>query len=361
MKHTFRALWTAFAAVLVSFLRPLGDALERYQARAGLVLHVQPTNLYSRYTANTNVREDLIDRITRTQPETTPVVSAIGSATANQTFHEWQRDALRTPNANNAAIDGDDASLTAKSPPVRVANVCQIFQDTIGTSGRAEIVKKAGMSSAMAYFKAKAYKEIQRDVEAMVLSANAAVIGNNTTASKSGGLGVLLYTNAQHGVGGSTAAHTSGAPTTAPTAGTGRAFTEAILKAGLQAVFISAGKVPPAIYMSPAHKGVFSAFTGIAVNRYNIGKNEQARIIGGADVYASDFGPLEVVPHYIMAGGTNVYALDPDYLDVVYLRSFQAAPLGKTGDSTKQQVLVDCTLRATSETVHVKFADLTGG
>lgn len=321
----------------------------------------QPTNLYDRYDAGTNVREDLIDKITRTQPEKTPVISAIGTATAMNTFHEWQRDALRTPNKDNAAIDGDDATASNKNPPGRVANVCQIFQDTIAVSGRAEIVKKAGMNSAMAYYKAKAYKELQRDMEAMVLSQNVALVGNSTTASKSGGLGVLLYSNAQHGVGGSTVAHTSGAPTTAPTAGTARAFTETILKGGLQAVYISSGDVPPALYMSPNHKGVFSAFTGIALNRFEIPGGKQAHIIGGADVYQSDFGGLEVVPHYIMAGSTNIFGLDPDYLDVVYLRSFQSWSLGKTGDSVKQQVLVDATLRATSESVHVKFADLSGG
>lgn len=361
MTKRLSQFWIALAVLAVGLLRPLFDAITAHMGRAGLILYTQPTNTYSRYTANTNVREDLIDKITRTQPETTPVISAIGSASANQTFHEWQRDALRTPNANNAAIDGDDATGSAKTPPVRVGNYCQIFQDTIVVSGRAEVVKKAGMSSAMAYYKAKAYKELQRDMEAMCLSANAALIGNNTTAAKSGGLGVLLYTNAQHGVGGSTVAHTSGAPVTAPTAGTPRAFTEAILKGGLQSVFTNAGKVPLALYLSPIQKGVFSAFTGIALNRYQIGPKQQARIIGGADIYASDFGDLEIVPHYIMAGGTNIYALDPDYLDVVYLRSFQSTPLGVTGDSVKQQVLVDATIRATSETVHCKFADISGG
>lgn len=121
-----------------------------------------PTNTYTRYTAATNVREDLIDKITQTNPEKTPIISASGTGMAENTYHEWQRDNLRAPNANNAAIDGDDAVATAKNPPVRVANYCQIFQDTISVSGRAERVKKAGMKSAMAYYKAKAYKEIQR-------------------------------------------------------------------------------------------------------------------------------------------------------------------------------------------------------
>jgi len=186
---------------------------------------------------------------------------------------------------------------------------------------------------------------------------------SGAAAAKSGGLGVLLYTNAQHGAGGSTVAHTSGAPTTAPTAGTARAFTEALLKAAVQATYIASGEIPPAVYMSPNHKGVFSGFAGIAVSRYQVSdkKNSQGKIVGGADVYASDFGDLEVVPHYIMAGSTNVYGLKPEYGDIVYLRSFQSEPLGKTGDSVKEQVLVDATVRVTSENVHFKIADLSGG
>ena len=320
-----------------------------------------PTNTYSRYTAATNVREDLIEKITQTNPEQTPVVSAFGTATATNTLHEWQRDNLRAPNKDNAAIDGDDAVGTAKTPPLRVANICQIFQDTIVTSDRANKVKKAGMKTASAYFKAKAYKELQRDMEAMTVSSNAAVAGNGALAAKSGGLGVLIYTNAQHGAGGSTVAHTSGAPTTAPTAGTPRVFTEALLKAGIQATYITSGITPPMVVLSPAHKTVFSGFAGIAVNRYQVGKKEQARIVGGADIYMSDFGELEIVPNYVMAGSTNVFLLNPEYGDMAYLRSFQSTELGKTGDSMKEQVIVDATVRVTSELAQSKIADLSGG
>lgn len=320
-----------------------------------------PSNTYTRYTAGTNVREDLIDRITMTNPEQTPIISAFGRATATSNYHEWQRDNLATPNKDNAALDGDDATGAALNPPARVANYCQIFQKTIVVSGRAEKVKKAGMTSAMAYNIAKGMKEVQRDMEAMVVSSNPAVAGSQAVAPKSGGLGVLIYTNVSHGAGGSTTAHTSGAPTTAPVAGTARPFTEALLKTVVQSTYTTSGMIPPAVYMSPYHKGVFSSFAGIAVNRYQVGKgkNEQGRIIGGADVYMSDFGELEVVPHYILAGSTTVYGLNPDYGDIVYLRGFEQNALAKTGDNEKKQILADATVRLTSEQAHFKLADLT--
>ena len=318
-----------------------------------------PTNTYTRVTAGTNVREDLIEKITLTNPEQTPVISGSGTATAENTLHEWQRDALRAADKDNAALDGDDAVASAKTPPSRVANICQIFDDVIAVSGRAERVKKAGMKSAMAYHKAKAYKEIQRDMEAAVVSKNLAVADNGTLAGKLAGLGRMIYTNALHGGAGATPAHTSGAATSAMTAGTNRTFTEALLKTAVQQTYVAAGSTPPQVVMSPAHKTTFSSFAGIAVNRVNIQGEKQGKIVGGADVYVSDFGNLEIVPHYIMAGADYVLGLNSEYIDIAYLRSFQAKPLAKTGDSEREQVLVDATLRLRSEVAQFKIDNLT--
>ena len=318
----------------------------------------QPTNLVSKYDIRGD-REDLIEAITNTSPEKTPVVSSFGRATATNTYHEWQRDSLRSANKDNAAIDGDDATASARSATSRVANYSQIFQDTIATSRRANRVKKAGRKSEQAYQVAKAYKELQRDIEAMVLSNNAAVAGNDSTASKSAGAGAMIYSNISSGSGGSTPSHTSGAATTAPTAGTNRTFTEALLKTVAQSAFSNCGEVPPMVVMSPSHKSTFSGFAGIAVNRFQVGKGEQGRIVGGADVYMSDFGEMEIVPHYLMVGSNTVFGFNPDYAAIAYLDGFNKQALAKTGDSDKEQVLVDCTLEMTSENAHFKIADLT--
>jgi hypothetical protein len=169
----------------------------------------------------------------------------------------------------------------------------------------------------------------------------------------------LIYTNATHGGAGATPAHTSGAATTALTAGTNRTFTEALLKAVVQSTYTSSGMPPPQVYMSPAHKTLFSAFTGIAVNRVDVGKKEQGRVVAGADIYVSDFGQLEIVPHYLMAGADFVLGLNTEYIDMAYLRSFQSEKLAKTGDSEREQVLVDVTLRVTSEVAQFKIDNLT--
>lgn len=318
-----------------------------------------PTNTYTRVTAATNVREDLIDKITMTNPEQTPIISASGKATAENTYHEWQRDSLRAANKDNASLDGNDATASAKTPPSRVANTCQIFQDTVSVSGRAEKVKKAGMKTAMGYYKAKAFKELQRDMEAAVVSQNLAVADNGTLAGKFAGLGRLIYTNATYGGLGATPAHTSGAATTAITAGTNRTFTETLLKAAVQMAYISSGETPGQVFMSPSHKSIFSTFVGIAVNRTDVGRKEQGRIISGADVYVSDFGQMDIVPHYLMAGSDMVLGLNTDYIDMAYLRGFGSTPLAKTGDSEREQVLTDVTLRVTSEVAQFVINNVT--
>ena len=67
----------------------------------------------------------LADFIARQDPETTPIISSAGKAKATQTLHEWNRDALRAPNADNAAIDGDDASASAKTLPTELATTAK--------------------------------------------------------------------------------------------------------------------------------------------------------------------------------------------------------------------------------------------
>lgn len=322
----------------------------------------QPTNAVSRYNIN-GVREDLINAIFNTSPEETPVTSDAGVDTAKQTFHQWQRDSLRAPNAGNAAIDGDDAVGSVKAATQQLGNFTQIFQDTVVTTGRANKVVKAGRSSEQSYQIAKAYKELQRDMEARALSNLPAVAGNNTTAMQTGGLGVQIFTNASHGAGGSTAAHTANAPTTAPTAGTARAFTVTLLEDQMQAAFIATGKAPDQIYMSPAHKRLASTFVGIAVNRVDMKKGEsQGAVVAGADIYVSNFGTVKFIPHYIMAAaGLNnrVFGLNLKTIDVAFLRPFQKEVLGKTGDSEKHQVLVDAAICVRSENSNFKIDDLT--
>lgn len=319
----------------------------------------QPANLFDRYDVNPSVREDLIDKIYNVSPDEVPVTTAFGKGTATNTYHEWQRDNLAAPNKDSALIDGDDFSAQALTPTERIGNYCQIFHKQPAVSRRANIVKKAGQGTAMAYQKAKLVKEQKRDIEAMVLSDNPAVAGTSAAASKSAGLGTLIYTNVSSGAGGSTPAHTSGAALVAPTAGTGRAFTEVLLQDVVELAYTNSGEVPKMVVMSPNHKSIFSTFAGIAANRVNVKDGDQAHIVAGADLYVSNFGQLNIIPHYIMSGSTNVFLINKEYGELAFLDGFRFKEMGATGDSDKVLLTADLTLRVDSEKAFGKIADLT--
>lgn len=321
----------------------------------------QPTNTFDSYDAVGN-REDLQDKIYMVSPEKTPILSALRRFTATQRLHEWQRDTLATPNKDNAVIEGDDRTGTALTPTQRVANTVQLFDTVAVVSSTQAKTKSAGRSSEMKYQISKKMVELKRDVEAMILSDNVAVQGNSTTARKSAGLGAMIYTNVSHGGAGATPAHTSGLATTAQTAGTNRAFTETLLKTVLQSIFNNSGEMPPMISLTASHKGTFSAFAGIAANRHNVDRKSQGAIIGGADIYASDFGPLVAVPNYIQttANANTAFILNPEHAGVAYLGGgFQSDPLAKTGHTDKELVSAEACLVVTSETAHGKVANLT--
>lgn len=320
----------------------------------------QPTNTFDSYDAVGN-REDLQDRIYMVSPEATPVMSAIRRLKATQRLHEWQRDTLATPDKDNANIEGDDRTGTALTATDRVANTTQLFDKVAVVTSTQAKTKSAGRSNEMRYQIAKKMKEIKRDVEAMILSDNVAVQGNSTTARKSAGLGTLIYTNVSHGGSGATPTHTSGLATTAQTAGTNRAFAESQLKTVMQSIYTKSGEMPSIISLTPSHKGGFSAFTGIAANRKAVEKNKQAVIVGGADVYVSDFGNLAVVPNYVQAtaNANTAFILNPEYAGLAYLQDFQSTPLAKTGHTEKELVFCEATLVVTSETAHGAVKNLT--
>lgn len=320
----------------------------------------QPTNTFDSYDSVGN-REDLQDKIYMVSPEKTPIVSAIRRFSATQRLHEWQRDTLATPDKDNAVIEGDDRSGSALTATGRVANTVQLFDKVAVVSSTQQKTKAAGRSNEMKYQISKKMVELKRDLEASILSDNIAVAGNSTTARKSAGLGVMLYSNVSHGGLGATAAHTSGLASVAQTAGTNRAFTEALLKTVMQSIYTNSGEMPTVISLTPSHKGAFSGFTGIAANRKEVGKGKQAVIVGGADVYMSDFGELSVVPNYVQAtaNANTAFILNPEHAGIAYLGGFKSEALAKTGHTEKELVSVEACLVVTAETAHGAVKNLT--
>jgi len=321
----------------------------------------QPANTFDSYDAGTSNAEDVQDKIYMVTPEATPVLSAGRRFTANQRFHEWVRDVLATPSVSNAVIEGSDRTGTAITPPVRVGNTTQLMDKIAVISSTQQASKAIGRTNEMKFQVGKMMKELKRDVEARLVSNSASVAGDAATARQTGGLGVMIFTTALHNGAGATAAHTSGAPTTAITAGTARAFAEPLLRTAMQTIFVQSGEMPSFISLTPSHKAIFSGFAGIAANRMQVKGKEQATIVGGADLYISDFGNLVVVPNYVQATSApnDVFILNPESYGVAYLQGYKSEPLAKTGHTERELVCVEVANVVTAERSIGKIANLT--
>jgi hypothetical protein len=184
-----------------------------------------------------------------------------------------------------------------------------------------------------------------------MLSNQAPVTGNNTTASRLRPLVGWYATNADRGVGGA-----NGTASTAATDGTQRALTEAQLKNVLQLCFTNGGN-PDTIMCGPSHKVAISAFTGNAT-KFNDINTGNGVMVTNVDIYVSDFGRLKIIPNRFQRT-REVHVLDSSMVGVDYLRDFKTEDLARTGDSVRKSIVVEYTLKMNNEAGHGIIADLT--
>lgn len=306
---------------------------------------------------NIGIREDLEDTIYRVAPEETPFVSNIGTAKANQVYHEWQTESLASASATNAQLEGDDVgTLGSANLTTRVGNICQILWKTGGVSGTQSAVNLAGRDSELARQKVLKTLEIKRDLEIRAIGNYAAVQESGATTRKLAGIQAFITSNDNRGATGSDGGFSASPGPSAATDGTQRTFTEALVKATMATTFGNGGK-PTQAYMGPTHKQQFSAFTGIADIRQNVSGKSMATITGAADVYVSDFGALTLIPHAYALTRACVL-VDPSMAKIATLRGLQSTMLAKTGDNDRFLILMEKTLVVSNQAAHAVVADL---
>ncbi|MBN9534814.1 MAG: DUF5309 family protein [Alphaproteobacteria bacterium] len=308
-----------------------------------------PTNTATTLTTK-GIREDLENMIYRVEPEETPFISNIGTVKCTNTFHEWQTESLDTPSATNAHLEGDDVgTLDSPNNTDRIGNYCQIFQKTTGGSRTNEIVNKAGRKSDLNRQKTLKGIALRRDMEMRFLGNYASNAESGATPRHSAGLNAFCTTSVSNGAGGSNGGF-SGGTVSAATAGTTRSFTEQLVK-DVMATAFSKGARPSQVYLGGTDKQTFSTFNGIASNRSEVSGQKLATIIGGADVYVSDFGPLRLIPHPYAISDFAAF-VTPSMVAVGTLDGYKVAPLGKSGDNTKFLMTRECTLVVKNERSH---------
>lgn len=307
------------------------------------------------------IAEDIEDVINDISPTETPLYSMAKRKKATNTNHQWQTDALAAAAANKQ-VEGDDASYTTANPTTMLSNRTQILRKTLVVSRTADSVKKYGRAKEFARLIAKYGKELKRDIEFMLVQNQASSVGGSQTARTSAGLESMISGNRIVATGnttGTTPGYASG-DWTAPTDGTATVtLTEAMLVSALDAAWQDGGD-PSIIMCNSSQKKQFAPFAGaskFAGSYVPTAGKAQSMVIGGVDLYISDFGEHKIKLNRYMRTRT-IFCIDPDYISVAVLDGIKFEELAKTGDANKGLLVTELCLVNDNPDAHAKIQDL---
>src|SRR5215204_2505258 len=206
----------------------------------------------------------------------------------------------------------------------------------------------------MNFQKAKKTLVLKKDMEAILLGNQGMVAGNTTTARKLRSFNAWISGNGSRGAAGvdstaATAAATDG------TSGDLRTFTEILLKDAIADSFIDGGE-PDMVLVGALNKQTASAFTGRTSATQMV---SDKTILGVANLYASDFGDLKIVPNRTQRS-RDVYVIDTSKVAVAYLRAFEQQDQGRIGDADTVDVISEYTLEMRAPDAHALIADTNG-
>lgn len=317
-----------------------------------------------------SIREDVMRKVWQIDNIPLPFTDRIAEGKADQEYTEWTVKELAAVDLNNAAVDGSDATGNNTKTGIRMGNHCQESIKVVRVSDRAVSSDTIVYDNELAGQVGDRQKELHRDVEGIALSQQGSVQDDgNSTAGKAAGLGAWLVTNISFGA---TGVHPGFIPATklvtAPTAGTKRAITEALLDTITLGVYNNGGDDDSrlALMMRPPVKTLISDYgygtqvRAAALQRQVTGGDGQ--VIGSIDMWRTDFGYLEMVPNRLQpvtaAATSTVFFLNFDYLELAFLKSYYVKELARTGLAENRLMAVDWTLKVLNEKAHGAIFDV---
>lgn len=296
-------------------------------------------------------RESLSDQIYRISPEETPFVSAIGKGKASAVLEEWQTDDLAAA-SNNKVVQGNEATVAAVTPTVRLGNRTQISEKVYAVTGTQEAVAKAGRKSEVSYQDVKKMVELKKDIDFAALQNTTAIAAAAAVAPQARGVLGFVHTNTDFDTVGGTDPDPEA--NTAPQDGTTRVWTEAMLKNAAQKAWTNGAKNNLSLFIPAALRSVFSGFTA------NTTKNTAAKdkeLTATVEVYQGDFGIYKVVNSRHQRA-REVFGIDPTGWSILTLRPFKPTELAKTGDNIKKMVNTEWTLKCNNPLMNFAIRDL---
>lgn len=319
------------------------------------------------------VKEDLYRKVFFLQTASdTPFTNLIGVGQCNSDKTEWAFDNIAVPVLTNKHVAGSRPTTFIAATGSRVAARAQIFRKAISISSTAQASQLAGDIAPLAYETDKALKALRQDVEASFCSNLAGIVGdNNATAQQAAGFSSWVITNDSLGATGAALGYnTTTHIVDAPTFGTARALSWALVTGLLLGIYNSFGNVrylmsTPALIQKLNQK-ITDGTIKVATPQANVTGNEPAKQVGQGYFTGviSDFGfMLTFVPNRSQqtynTGKVDVFLIDPDMVEAGYHEGYNVVELGKSSAlSTERDIVVSATVLPRREAAHGVVRDI---
>ena len=297
-------------------------------------------------------REDLTDVLTILAPEETPILSSANKKGASATKVEWTVDSLSAPSTAGIAEGADVTAFTDQfAGRARLGNRVQKFRRDYMVSDLQEAVDSVGPAK-IAQAEAKAIRELKRDIEASLASANTQTTEDGAgVVNRLGGLGDWIQNAA--GSGNVPAAFQTPAASIADV--TDGNFAESELNSLISSIFKVTGTsnnlmlvADTALRQDISDFARIGGVSGDSVRAVNY-NGESGTIKLSVDLYQSDHGIVSVVnanpdcmPVQAGTAGMAGYLVNPEYYGVHELIPMGSSRLPNLGGGDRG--FVDCAL-----------------
>ena len=300
-------------------------------------------------------REDLTDVLSILAPEETPILSSLNKQKANATVVEWTVDSLADPVTAGIREGADVGTFTDKfAGRARLGNYVQKFRRDFQVSDLQEAVDSVGPAK-IAQAEAKSIRELKRDIEATLASANDRAVENGTdTAYGLRGLGDWLDSAGPSDVPAGFRTPAASIYTAAEAASV--EFGEAALNDIITSIFEQTGSTNDLMLVADTGlRRVIADFARTSGSSDNSVRNVNydggsGQITLRVDMYESDHGMVSIVngnpscmPNF---GGSTAnssgYLINPEYAGI-----HELIPLGSTrlpNQGGGERGYVDCAL-----------------
>jgi hypothetical protein len=300
-------------------------------------------------------REDLTDVLSILAPEETPILSSLNKQKANATFVEWTVDSLADPLTAGIREGADVGTFTDKfAGRARLGNYVQKFRRDFQVSDLQEAVDSVGPAK-IAQAEAKSIRELKRDIEATLASANdRAVEDGSSTAYALRGLGDWLDSAGPSDVPAGFRTPAASIYTAAEAAAT--EFGEEALNDIITSIFEQTGSTNDLMLIADTGlRRVIADFARTSGSSDNSVRNVNfdggsGQITLRVDMYESDHGMVSIVngnpscmPNF---GGSTAnssgYLINPEYAGIHELIALGSTRLPNQGGG--ERGYVDCAL-----------------